>query len=102
MSAPRNARARSRAEASKGPRHPKGSKHPSEQGAGSQRSPQDALPLTASQLLTAEQLAQRWQVPKTQVWRLARDGAVPVVRIGRYMRFRRDVIERWEQEQANA
>lgn len=64
--------------------------------------PQDAQLLTASQLLTADQLAERWQVPKTQVWRLAREGAVPVVRIGRYMRFRVDAIERWEDAQADA
>jgi len=57
---------------------------------------------SAPKLLTAEELAQRWQVPKTQVWRLAREGAVPVVRIGRYMRFRRDAIEQWEEGQANA
>src|SRR5690348_4476191 len=48
------------------------------------------------QLLTAEQLAERWQVPKSQVWRLARDGRIPVVSIGRYRRFRLDAIEAWE------
>jgi excisionase family DNA binding protein len=39
-------------------------------------------------LLTADDLAQRWQVSKHQVYRLARDGRVPTVRIGRYFRFR--------------
>lgn len=97
---PRNERARTAT--SKRPRHPQGSTYPSEGNGGQQRSPQDALPLSAAQLLTAEQLAARWQVPKSQVWRLAREGAVPVVRIGRYMRFRRDAIEQWEEGQANA
>lgn len=54
-------------------------------------------PLTASQLLTAEQLAERWQVPKAHVYRLAREGRLPAVRIGRYYRFRTQVIEEWEQ-----
>jgi excisionase family DNA binding protein len=49
-----------------------------------------------SKLLTAEQLSQRWQVPTSYVYRLARDGRVPAVRLGRYVRFREDVIERFE------
>lgn len=48
-------------------------------------------------LLTAEQLAARWQVSKAQVYRLARGGDVPTVWIGRYCRFRVAVIEAWEQ-----
>jgi len=55
--------------------------------------------LTASRLLTAEQLAERWQVPKSHVWRLARRGAIPTVRLGRYMRFRLESIEAWEMSQ---
>jgi excisionase family DNA binding protein len=50
----------------------------------------------AAQLLTADQLAERWQVPKSQVYRLARDGRIPVVAIGRYYRFRVDAIEAFE------
>ena len=53
--------------------------------------------LTASQLLTAEQLAERWQVAKQHVYRLAREGRLPVVKIGRYMRFQAGAIEAWEQ-----
>ncbi len=48
------------------------------------------------QLLTADQLAERWQVPKSHVYRLAREGAIPTVQVGRYRRFRLDAIERWE------
>lgn len=47
-------------------------------------------------LLTADELAARWQVPKSQVYRLAREGRIPTVQIGRYYRFRVDAIERWE------
>ena len=42
------------------------------------------------QLLTAEQVAERWQVPKSQVYRLTRDGAIPTVKLGRYYRYRLD------------
>lgn len=58
--------------------------------------------LTANQLLTAQQLADRWQVPKGHVYRLTREGAIPVVRLGRYFRYRIDAIERWEEAQTNA
>jgi hypothetical protein len=36
----------------------------------------------------ADQVADRSQVSKYHVYRLARDGKVPVVEIGRYQRFR--------------
>lgn len=48
------------------------------------------------QLLTADQLAERWQVPKSHVYRLTREGAVPAVKLGRYYRYRLDAIERFE------
>ena len=51
------------------------------------------------QLLTADQLADRWQVSKAQIYRLARDGRIPAVPIGRYYRFRLSAIERREAAQ---
>ncbi len=48
------------------------------------------------QLLTAEQIAARWQVPKSHVYRLAREGRIPTVELGRYRRFRLDAIEAYE------
>lgn len=48
------------------------------------------------QLLTADQLAERWQVPKSQVYALTRTGAIPTVRLGRYYRYRLDAIEAFE------
>jgi excisionase family DNA binding protein len=50
----------------------------------------------AAQLLTAEQLAERWQVKTSQVYRLTREGVLPVVKIGRYYRYSLDAIERFE------
>jgi excisionase family DNA binding protein len=47
-------------------------------------------------LLTAEQLAERWQVPTSQVYQLTRDGTIPTVKLGRYYRYRLDAIERFE------
>jgi excisionase family DNA binding protein len=48
------------------------------------------------QLLTAEQLARRWQISTAQVYRLARGRVIPCVPLGRYYRFRLAAIEAWE------
>jgi excisionase family DNA binding protein len=52
--------------------------------------------MSAGQLLTADDLADRWQVPKSHVYRLTREGAISTVRLGRYYRYRLDAIERFE------
>jgi excisionase family DNA binding protein len=50
----------------------------------------------AAQLPTAEQLAARWQVPKAHVYRLAREGQLPTVKLGRYRRWRLADVEDFE------
>lgn len=49
-----------------------------------------------SRLLTPEQLAARWQVSKSHVYRLTREDKIPTVKLGRYYRYRLDAIERFE------
>jgi excisionase family DNA binding protein len=49
-------------------------------------------------LLTADDLAARWQVPKSHVYRLARVGRLPAVRLGRYTRLSVDVVEQFERD----
>jgi len=71
--------------------------HASEQARGSHDATRPARGLSAERLLTAQQLADRWQVPKQHVYRLTRQGEIPVVRLGRYFRYRLDAIEAWEQ-----
>ncbi len=51
---------------------------------------------SAKSLLSADDLADRWQVRRSQVYRLTRDGHVPVVRLGRYYRYRLDAVEDFE------
>jgi predicted site-specific integrase-resolvase len=50
------------------------------------------------QLLTAEQLAERWQVTPAHVYRLTREGPLAQVatKLGRYYRYRLDLIEDFE------
>lgn len=47
-------------------------------------------------LLTADDLAARWQVPKSQIYRLTRAGALPAVRLGRYYRYALDQVAAFE------
>lgn len=48
-----------------------------------------------TRLLTAEQVAEQLQVPKTWVYRAARDGLLPSVPLGRYVRFDPDDLTAW-------
>ena len=47
-------------------------------------------------LLTADELAERWQVPRAHVYALTRRGEIPTVRLGKYYRYRLDQIEAFE------
>jgi excisionase family DNA binding protein len=55
--------------------------------------------LDGQRLLTAEQVAARWQVSKFHVYRLAREGKVPTVAIGSYYRLgpRLASLAEWEE-----
>jgi excisionase family DNA binding protein len=49
----------------------------------------------SERLLTAAELAERLAVPKTWILESARSGAMPCVRLGRYVRFDLADVERW-------
>jgi excisionase family DNA binding protein len=50
----------------------------------------------SGRLLTAGDLAERWQVPTSHVYRLARGGRLPFVALGRYKRFSLAAVEEFE------
>ena len=51
----------------------------------------------SGEILTAEALARRWQVNKGWIYEKARKGELPTIPLpGKYVRFRLDVIERFE------
>jgi excisionase family DNA binding protein len=52
--------------------------------------------MSTTSLLTAGQVAERWQVPKSHVYRLAREGTIPTVALGRYYRFQIQAIAEFE------
>ena len=47
------------------------------------------------EVMTAEQLAEYLQIDKQTVYRKARKGEIPCVRIGRVVRFRKDMVDAW-------
>ena len=52
----------------------------------------------AERLLTADDVAARWRVPRSHVYRLSREGRLPTVRLGRYMRWRPEAVDAFERE----
>jgi hypothetical protein len=56
----------------------------------------------SGQLLTAEDLADRWQVKVGWIYSKTRSGEIPKAPLpGRYYRYRLDVIERFEAGEDN-
>jgi excisionase family DNA binding protein len=49
-------------------------------------------------LLDAKDIAERLRVPESWVRESARSGAIPHVRLGRYIRFDLEDVERWLEE----
>jgi excisionase family DNA binding protein len=48
-------------------------------------------------LLTADEIAARWQVSRDLVYELTRQGRIPVVKLGRCYRYHPAQIEAYEQ-----
>jgi excisionase family DNA binding protein len=53
---------------------------------------------TSPPLLTAVQVAGRWQVSRDHVYELTRRGELPAVKLGRVRRYRLDAVETFERE----
>jgi excisionase family DNA binding protein len=50
-------------------------------------------------LLTADEVAARLQLPRSWVYRAAREGRFPYVQCGRYVRFTEADVATWVQQQ---
>lgn len=49
--------------------------------------------MNGNSLITPEALAEAWGVPKSHVYRLAREGRLPCVRLGKYVRFHPKAVD---------
>jgi excisionase family DNA binding protein len=56
-----------------------------------------------SEILTADELAERWKVEKTFVYRKTRSGEIPCIPLpGKVYRYRLDVIEAFERSELDS
>lgn len=50
-------------------------------------------------LLTLQQIAQKLQISETTLYKLARNGKIPAIKIGNQWRFKVEDIEKWLESQ---
>lgn len=48
-----------------------------------------------SGLMTVKEVAEYLRVSRASVYRLVKEGKIPVSRIGKHFRFRKEVIDKW-------
>jgi len=48
-----------------------------------------------NEVMTAKQLAEYLQQNEMTIYRLAREGKIPAMRIGRSWRFKKELIDQW-------
>ncbi len=49
-------------------------------------------------LMTTDEVAKYLRISRASVYRLVKQGEIPVSRIGKHLRFRKDVVDRWLSE----
>lgn len=49
-------------------------------------------------VLTIEELSAYLKIPRSTLYKLAREGKIPSQKIGRHWRFRKETIDRWLDE----
>ena len=52
-------------------------------------------------VLTIEELAVYLKIPKSTLYKLVREGKVPSQKVGRHLRFHREVIDEWLKRQGS-
>jgi len=55
-----------------------------------------------SDIFTAEEICRYLKIPRSTLYKLVRDKKIPAFRVGRHWRFKKEQIEAWVEEQANA
>jgi excisionase family DNA binding protein len=54
----------------------------------------------ASEILTIDDLAVYLKIPKSTLYKLVREGAVPCQKLGKHWRFHKDAIDAWLKQQS--
>jgi len=58
------------------------------------------MPVTDSEVMTIEELAEYLKVSKSSLYKLAQRGKVPGQKVGKHWRFRKATIDQWLDEQS--
>lgn len=58
--------------------------------------------MAENEIMTARELAEYLRLHETTIYKLAQEGTIPGIRIGRVWRFRREAIEELFKERAGA
>lgn len=53
----------------------------------------------AAAVQTIDELAEYLRIPKSTLYKLAREGKIPAQKVGRHWRFRKEAIDRWLEQQ---
>jgi excisionase family DNA binding protein len=54
-----------------------------------------------SDIMTIKEVAEYLRVPVSSLYKLAQQGKIPASRVGRRWRFRREIIDRWIDDQTH-
>ncbi|MBI4972873.1 MAG: helix-turn-helix domain-containing protein [Candidatus Omnitrophica bacterium] len=53
------------------------------------------------EILTAEDICRYLKIPRSSLYKLAREKEIPSFRVGRHWRFKKEKIEKWVERQEN-
>lgn len=56
----------------------------------------------SSEVMTVKELAAYLKIPKSTLYKLVREGQMPSQKVGRHLRFRKETIDRWLDQQQEA
>lgn len=54
------------------------------------------------EILTAEDVCKYLKIPRSSLYKLAREKGIPAFRVGRHWRFKKDKLAAWLEKQENA
>lgn len=52
-----------------------------------------------NEVMTVDELAAYLKIPKSTLYKLVREGQIPSQKVGRHLRFRKETIDRWLDQQ---
>jgi excisionase family DNA binding protein len=57
--------------------------------------------METTEIMTAQELARYLRLAEATIYKLAQEGKIPAVKVGRTWRFKKELIDDWFRQQAN-